>query len=191
MQNNGRVVRANPVPDLAGMYLRGMDVKVVQDYAINNMGKPRMYTTGVGDPATAHLSMATMTRRGLTDHYRDAVLIGCKDPKLGEMMKAQYGDAWRVEVVRETNPAKLYQIAAMGKFSHINNVADNFPASQTDKQPGNLTSSSPYTLSEIRSVSKNIDIFYKSTKIIYDLAGAKMPGGISSEITMALVLPSV
>ena len=130
-----------------------------------------------------------MTRRGLTDHYRDAVLIGCKDPKLGEMMKAQYGDAWRVEGVRETNPAKLYQIAAMGKFSHINNVADNFPASQTDKQPGNLTSSSPYTLSEIRSVSKNIDIFYKSTKIIYDLAGAKMPGGISSEITMALAAP--
>ena len=178
---------ANPVPDLAGMYLRGMDVKVVQDYAINNVGKPRMYTTGVGDPATTHLSMATMTRRGLT--FSDAVIIGCKDPKLGEMMKAQFGDTWRVEVVRETNPAKLYQIAAMGKFSHINNVADNAPANQLGKQTGNLTNSSPYTLSEIRSVSKNIDIFYKSTKLIYDLAGAKMPGGVSSEITMALAAP--
>jgi len=180
---------ANPIPDLAGMYLRGMDTKVVQDYAINNVGKPRMYTTSAGNPTTAHFSMATMTRRGLTDPYHNAVLIGCKDTKLGEMMKAQYGDAWRVEVVRETNPVKLYQIAAVGKFSHINNVADNFPVSQTGKQSGNLTNSSPYTLSEIRSVSKNIDLLGKSTKLIYDLAGAKMPGGVSSEITMALAAP--
>jgi hypothetical protein len=165
----------NPIPDIAGLYLRGTAPSIIQDHANQLRNKVPMYTSFVTDPTTVHLSMASMTRRGLTNPDRDGVLIGCKDAKLGEVMKDQYGDSWRVKVVPETDSGKLQQLAYEGGFTRINIVADIVAQESRIGVSDDRTLSQPMTLPEIRSFAKDIDRYNTAVNLLYKLADRDIP----------------
>lgn len=171
----------NPVPQLVGLYMRGNTVSTVQNYASELQNKVPMYVLSTKDPITAHLTMASMTRHGLTDPLRDGVLIACKNIQIGQMMKAQYGDGWRVQVVSETDPVRLNQMALTGKFTRINLVTDRSGATpQISGRPDGFNpqffaGSRRLTLSEVRSVARNLDRFKDAASVLYSFSNKEMP----------------
>ncbi len=114
----------NPVSELVGLHIRGTNVSAIQNYTDQLRDRIPMYTSRIKDPMSVHDSMISMTRRGLTDPLRDGVLVGCKDPGLGQRIKTRFGSSWRVKLVKETNPLKLQEMARIEGFTRINRVAE-------------------------------------------------------------------
>ena len=176
----------NPIPELIGHYNRGMSIPAIQGWANESGNRVPMYTSGVTEPITTHLEMASMTRRGLTDPLHDAVLIGCKDSELGQKVAGQYGGNWRVQLVTETNSAKLQELAREQGFTRINRITD---VSGPDVLPalplGGQPFSSPWTLPEARSLAKGIERFNDTVGLLYKVADKDMPRGIQLPLEFA------
>ena len=168
----------NPIPELIGHYNRGVSIQAVQDWTNEFEGSVPMYTSRTTEPISTHLEMASMTRRGLTDPLHDAVLIGCKDPDLGQKIAGQFGGNWRVQIVTETNSTRLQEIAREQGFTRINRIAD---ISSPVVVPEPLSSQpvlTSYTLPEARSLAKGIERFNDTVSLLYTVAEKEMPLGM-------------
>jgi hypothetical protein len=186
----------NPLPALVGLYLRGAEPAAVQQAAAARRDAVPIFTSPDNAPGSVPLAMASMTRHMLTDPTREAVLIGSKDPKLGQLMKAQFGDGWRVQVVAETDPARLQQLARQGGFTHIDAITGG-PGSgpRAAERPGReVAAAASWTLVDGRAFAKGLDLYGKAMKLAWSAVkardpAAQMPGGLAADLPLSLAGP--
>jgi len=172
----------NPASDLAAQHFRGASPSAIQRQAEAMTSGPMVYKSFDGNPLTVHVTMASMTRRGLTDPYAEKVLIGCPDAKVAEAMKAQFA-GWQARTVPTNDLARLREMARAEGFTHINVVLDRSQASVSTISDAHAAP--PAALPQVRSLARNIDRFNDATRLVYKLAEVEMPAEMKVPLSFA------
>jgi tetratricopeptide (TPR) repeat protein len=175
--------RANPLPQLAGLAMRGIETPAIQSAADELRIRVPVYKCSETDPQAIPITMASMTGRSLTTG--DGVLIASRDRALGETMALQFGDKLRTKIVSDTDPGRLQTMAAAEGMRAIALVqppgttartAALSPAACGLDGPGRLT------VPEIESMATGIERLGKLMSIVAKSIDFDVPLGAADAV---------
>jgi tetratricopeptide (TPR) repeat protein len=169
----------NPLPEIIGLYMRGTGVHALRQYVEERCTTIPLLRCSSGDSPHIHIMISILTRRSLTDPYRDKILIGCKNKDIGEMIKAQYGRMWHANVINEIDSIKLQKIAKEERYTRIILVDEDGADGKITRMPSFYQvepgEPSHFSLPELRRLGKIIDSFNSVIGVLYKISGKKVP----------------